>query len=354
MKLVALLKQEKGSRVIEHKNQQKNISFVDNRISAMQRRSNILSVIQRRLAYSKKYCDNIIGAEQKFNELDGNLYLALSLAKLNFCDQYGKNTPGKHWFIRKVEESRFKRVVDNFIYAAWGQYVEYFLNAIVARNNSWIMQKVLGHHRPDYYQSISGGELYADLTSVSEGGGKHVTSKLTGSTFARPVCAVDIMYDDNAMLDCITSPSIHYKPFYIQTSTKETLINIKNTLIKFSLNLYELNLEEIEQNGAFGVLPNNELGLSLKEICNRSECGIYQTPIEMVSDIKRVFSSWNILIKKEPSPLSQAMILVMNHVMEVINNHIEKILNAPTWQQAMQTTQNKLMSIERYPKNRTL
>lgn len=65
MILVALLKQEKDSRVIEHKNQQRHISFVDNRIAVMQRRSNMLSIVQRHLAYSEKYCDNINGVEQK-------------------------------------------------------------------------------------------------------------------------------------------------------------------------------------------------------------------------------------------------------------------------------------------------
>lgn len=65
----------------------------------------------------------------------------------------------------------------------------------------------------------------------------------------------------------------------------------------------------------------------------------------MVSDIQRVFSSWNILINKTPSPLSQVMINIMKHVMGVINSHIEKILNASTWQQAIQILQSRLASI---------
>lgn len=43
------------------------------------------------------------------------------------------------------------------------------------------------------------GELCADLTSASQGGGNHITSKLDGVNLTRPACAVDIMYDDNAM-----------------------------------------------------------------------------------------------------------------------------------------------------------
>lgn len=349
MEKVALLKQGKESRIIEHKNQQKHISIVDNRIAAMQRRDNMLSVIQRRVAYSTEYCDNINGASQKFSELDSDLNSALFLAKVNFRNQYGKNAPDKHWFIRIVERWSSTGIKDKLINTAWGQYVEYFLNTIIKRKQTWRMQKVVGNHRPDYYQLIDGGELYADLTSASQGGGNHVTSKLGGVTFTQPVCAADIMYSNDAMIDCIKPPSNHYKPFYIQTSAKETLIYIKNALINFSLNIYELGLKISEQNEileiTFGSKQASKQELSLKEICNRLECGIYQTPIEMVSDIQRLFSFWNKLINKNSSLLPQPIIPVMKHVMEVINSHIKKIFNAPTWSQSMQILQNRLTSI---------
>lgn len=352
MKKVALLKQEKESRLIEHKNQQKHISFVDNRIAAMQRRSNMLSVIQRRVDYSATYCYNINGASQKFNELNDDLSSALLLAKHNFWNQYGKNVPDKHWFIRIVENSRSTGVLSNFVYAAWGQYVEYFLNAIVDHKNSWERQKKVGNHRPDYYQLMGGVELYADVTSASQAGGRHITSKLEGVKFKRPVCAADIVYDDNAMEDCLN----YYNSGNKLTTTDKSLLDIKKVLMKFSLNLYELKVEELEpeelnlekfgsKESILQVIIENKQGLSLKEICNRHEFGFYKTPIEMVSDIQRVFSSWNVLINMSPSPLSQIMIIVMKHVMGVINSHIKKILNAPTWQQRIQILQSRLASI---------
>ena len=353
MEKAALLKQEKGSRILEHKNQQKHISFVDNRIAAMQRRSNMLSVIQKRVAYSTEYCDNINSASQKFNELDSDLHRALYLAKVNFWNQYGKNDPDKHRFVKLVEKSMREKVADNFIYAAWGQYVEYFLNGIVDSKNSWERQKNVGNHRPDYYQAIAGGELYADLTSASKGGGKHITSKLGGVTFTQPVCAADIMYDDNAINDCLTNSYDHINT---RTGTESPLIHIRETLSNFSLNLYELkveelkeeefNLEDFEPNEALKILQKYKQTLSLKDICNKLEFGFYQTPKQMVFDIQRVFSSWNILINEKPSPIRKDIASIMGHVMGVINSHIKKILNAPTWAQRMQTLQNRLASIQ--------
>lgn len=71
----------------------------------------------------------------------------------------------------------------------------------------------------------------------------------------------------------------------------------------------------------------------------------YCDNINGVEQKQRVFSSWNILINNKPSPLSQAMILVMNHVMEVINNHIKKNIKRFNLVTSNANNTNKLMSI---------